>query len=398
MAIVIPSKKIYSVKHNKFSKNKINGISLALTKFVAEEELEKNVLQNTVAVLSENEEQEKSSKLKFDTLASGGGFSVLIARYCFLRLGYFKIDIRLPTRYDTNYIQNLVDKFSYNVYGNKKSGTCKSHAVYDDSGTIENPSLEIVKTNQNQSQENYTIEKQENSVYCVLLEDEHNNASLSSTPQSSSTMTISLEDKTKMSVDTRGDGWKVTLYLLCSVERMVMNGLGKASHNWEFDSDINGIYEEYNAEKIQFSVFGNTITLKIENTPVSYGENNEENRFSMQQNDALQENATIGGKPLGQHIADTIIDIYKDGKQTAVIKCGIGEYRDENGDLAISTKVDGIPMHFSIYDVVQPYVMDERGKDVPLSKKNGLPCNFLVLGRKFIYDGEVMQELYLQEE
>jgi hypothetical protein len=203
-----------------------------------------------------------------------------------------------------------------------------------------------------------------------------------------------------MTYTDNANDYSFDFLVLCNAEIVKMEGkesIGEGDGDLLCECTITGNYIKQETKKIELQIFGNEIILDISENNEIFGDEDEQS-FSISDNEFIQTNSKVEEKSISQHIADTIIDIYKDGKQTAVIKCGIGEYRDENGGLAISTKVDGMPMHFGIYDVVQPYVMDERGKDVPLSKKNGLPCNFLVLGRKFIYDGEVMQELYLQEE
>ncbi len=90
------------------------------------------------------------------------------------------------------------------------------------------------------------------------------------------------------------------------------------------------------------------------------------------------------------------LDNYKDGKETATIRCSISKYYDENDILMISD--ENGKMSFDIYDVVTPYTYGGEGKDVPFSlKKDGTPKNFQVVGIKFIYDGAVWQELTLQE-
>jgi hypothetical protein len=90
---------------------------------------------------------------------------------------------------------------------------------------------------------------------------------------------------------------------------------------------------------------------------------------------------------------------YKNGKETATIRCSIGDYYDyDSGKKVISVDDTSFPMSFRIYDQVIPMVYNNLGQDEPMSKlKNGSPKVFQVLGRRIFYNGAVWQELYLQE-
>ena len=92
-------------------------------------------------------------------------------------------------------------------------------------------------------------------------------------------------------------------------------------------------------------------------------------------------------------------DLYKNGKETAIIRCSIGDYYDYNsGEKVISVDNSTGKMSFEIYDQVIPMVYGVDGQDHPMSKnKDGSPKVFQVLGSKIYYDGAVWQELSLQE-
>lgn len=91
-------------------------------------------------------------------------------------------------------------------------------------------------------------------------------------------------------------------------------------------------------------------------------------------------------------------DEYLRGKETATIRCSIGDYYEENGEKAISDDNTTGKMAFDLYDQVIPMVYGANGKDRPMSLyKDGTPKVFQVLGKKVFYDGAVWQELTLQE-
>lgn len=99
-------------------------------------------------------------------------------------------------------------------------------------------------------------------------------------------------------------------------------------------------------------------------------------------------------------IFEDVLDGYKNGKETATIRCSISDYYDDSDPAVkvISADKSTGRMCFDIYDEVIPYKMDYSGQDVPMSRyQNGDPKVFKVLATKIYYDGAVWQELSLQE-
>jgi hypothetical protein len=90
---------------------------------------------------------------------------------------------------------------------------------------------------------------------------------------------------------------------------------------------------------------------------------------------------------------------YKNGKETATIRCSISDYYDYDSEkkvIAIDNSTG--KMSFVEGDQVIPMVYGADGKDYPMSlKQDGNPKVFNVLGTKKYYNGAVWQELYLQE-
>lgn len=90
---------------------------------------------------------------------------------------------------------------------------------------------------------------------------------------------------------------------------------------------------------------------------------------------------------------------YAKGKETATIRCSIGDYFDyDSGEKLISIDNSTGKMSFNIGDEVVPMVFGADGNDTPMSlTSSGLPKKFSVLGSKIYYDGAVWQEISLQE-
>ena len=59
--------------------------------------------------------------------------------------------------------------------------------------------------------------------------------------------------------------------------------------------------------------------------------------ISLSGNELLQDKTIYNGVPIATYLAENIITEYENGKETAVLKCNIGDYYDTNDNLTIST-------------------------------------------------------------
>lgn len=92
-----------------------------------------------------------------------------------------------------------------------------------------------------------------------------------------------------------------------------------------------------------------------------------------------------------------INEAYKNGKETATIKCSINDYLDSDGNVVISKKDQTKKITFDIGDIVIPYVLSPKG-DIPMSTNlDGSAKKFLVTGVGLESDGVLWQNLTLQE-
>ena len=129
-------------------------------------------------------------------------------------------------------------------------------------------------------------------------------------------------------------------------------------------------------------------SINLGNTPFSQIESIE----------LLQIDTKINNKKISQYIYEEIIKNWGKGKETAEIKCSIGEYYDEEKNLVISTEKNDVPMLFSIGDEVIPYIAGANNTEIPLSKsKYGTPKKFIVTKVRPNFDGACWQYLTLQE-
>ena len=123
---------------------------------------------------------------------------------------------------------------------------------------------------------------------------------------------------------------------------------------------------------------------------------NENSAYSLSSNDLFTDKVKIGGKNLGNYVAEKIIEDYQNGKETAEVLCSISNYYDDTGN---QVKFDnGENMVFNLYDIVVPMKYNSSGADEPISTENESGVKtFAVLGVEIFYDGAVWQKLTLQE-
>ena len=145
----------------------------------------------------------------------------------------------------------------------------------------------------------------------------------------------------------------------------------------------------------EFSFDVRCTTYNIENENFSYGGNK---KFQINSNELLLNDTLINNKKISEYNYEQITKSWLNGKETATLQCSIGEYYDEDGNLAISTQNNDLPMLFNIRDVVIPYIPVAGGGTEPMSKKkDGSPKKFQVTQIRPYFDGAFWQEIQLQE-
>ena len=134
----------------------------------------------------------------------------------------------------------------------------------------------------------------------------------------------------------------------------------------------------------------------IETTTIKIGDNSLKT-LSLESNELFYNKNLYNGSPYIEFIKNIIYN-WENGKETATLQCSIGEYYDEDGNLAISTKNNDLPMLFNIRDEVIPYIPIAGGGTEPMSKnKDGSPKRFNVTKVRPYFDGAFWQEIQLQE-
>ena len=135
--------------------------------------------------------------------------------------------------------------------------------------------------------------------------------------------------------------------------------------------------------------------IEAETIANSYGT---KSNLSLQSNELMQTTTKNGTKKISEYLANNIIHSYKNGKETAIIRCSINDYYNEDNSIAKSITDTTKDMTFRMYDSVIPMIPSPNG-DIPMSKhKDGTSKIFKVLGTKLINNGAVWQNLLCKKD
>lgn len=166
---------------------------------------------------------------------------------------------------------------------------------------------------------------------------------------------------------------------------------------YKYSDDIAGkeypakvVKSEQKTDRIEINIYGNALSIDLQDVDKQIGNGNKV--FSFDGNELIQTTNT----PSVENKYQGIIDEWKYGKQALIISCQITDYYDENGNKVIDTSVSG-KMIFKDGDVVIPYAYTNKG-DKPISyNKNFTPKQFKVVGTRILKSQGGTQELTLVE-
>ncbi len=160
---------------------------------------------------------------------------------------------------------------------------------------------------------------------------------------------------------------------------------------------------------ITFNLPVNSAKISDEQSAYAVGDLTSGATISLDTNSLFQKDTKIGSDTIAEIDGQTIISDWKNGKESLNLEVMVGEYYDENGDLAISTEDNNFPMTFNINDIVVPYITTPvehtsggestwEFEDKPISVlPNGLGKRFKVVGIDIVNDGSVTQRLKLSQ-
>lgn len=416
MAIVVPFKHIYSTKSKKIKNNVIDKITVLPTEISVAEEFDKPVHKELVENIQDLAVADgQSYSFGYDGDGEGTrykGVSVsdtglvhYVAAILQHYMSFCKVVFTIPKEKPPK--EKIMSIFSGEVQGDGEEKKDEiSLTLYGK--TTETPIKERVVGKNESDAVFYGVEidteKSETVSDIQTLNVEYpSSVSLSATNEVSTQLNISVSSgivlevpfSTSKEVTINGrDYFQVTIYIPQKTEVVMLSGSGNFLMALNREFYIYGaktIKEIYSAE---ISVNGNRKVIQLDESTVTIG--NGENELSVQGNELLQ-------PMISKNYAYTL-EAYKNGRESITIECDLGEYYNEDGTKAISTKGEKdengkkLPMSLKNGDVLLITKSNEKGEEVPIARKsNGEPMLFYVVGTELTYDGEILQKIFAQE-
>lgn len=142
---------------------------------------------------------------------------------------------------------------------------------------------------------------------------------------------------------TNYNSFGIELKILCGIELIKIGACVPVNRDAgqvvTIYTEVSGTYERYIPKDIRISFEGDIIKLDLEENTITIGDGN--NVISFTGNELMQ---TTNMPPV-EYMYRQVIDNYKNGKETATIRCGIEDYFDINTRFA---KVEILSKTFSI--------------------------------------------------
>lgn len=442
MAIVIPSSKTYDRQNPKVRDNVIERVEVNAIEVLPNNEYETPVYNSNISFdlsslpIIENTNKEKYESTyndMFETLEYDGGYV-----YFDNKVKYLSSTIIIPKLYNNSLISKLYygkdnenkDEVKYSLILNKTKKTVNANVKleYKTAQLISKSYGQLVDEG-NKTQDDLklpiTIKNTEGGVI-VSVE--------------------GLQNETNMTVDFAEYeneyhlSYKVLVYMYAEwYTGGYYNVMGNPGYPTQTIT-AKGFVEEYTPLKLEITVYGNTIGIDLTDKTVYINGEAQKKVHSVDGNELMQTSNYLldNGKNAIKTMYEETRKEYEVGKETATIRCSIGDYYDYNNkrlrinanqkiakeknislvvpkeknvsnapiisvnkNSIVTVKnfnVEVLPMSFKLYDQVIPMVYGADGKDRPMSLyQDGTPKVFQVLGSKIYYDGAVWQELSLQE-
>lgn len=376
MAIIIPSKNIYEKNNPKIRNNFFDKAEYTANRPSVSLDVETFLYGEDVLLSHENLIEEKYE-------GGGNAFNDVTSKYLYTVAQYNKGIIKVPKEGKNSSIKK-VDKVSFSLVGKREAYDISAWVLVFQ---LENGDFwyrrEYIKQNSRKDFFEGTLDfsfmptnfsnyhgVSDNSYAKVIREDNRN--------------------------------YYIEYYLLTKYFEDKLESTGEDIQGLT-NTNYVGTRKYYEANTANISLNGNMLVLRFEETQNTItSKQNAQKPLSLEANELIQ---TTNYADFGNGRIDLLkfnyentLKQYKNGKETATIMCDINEYKDDTGNLVISTKSNDLPMTFSQGDIVIPMVLSANNKDQPMSKYKDMTAKkFEVAGVEIIYDGALFQRLTLQE-
>lgn len=466
MAIIIPSKNIYEINDNKVIDNEVDKIENTIVEVQTIRELDKpvytdnNAYANGEKINYQNKSNE-DSQAKIVNLGEGSqDYGYIASAYAeFGKRSYIVITLLIPKYQKDKVVERIRDKdekgnslISIKNYGDIYTSTVTQdwtievkwndywggtpNAKITEKGMLYDTNTEY-KSNVPDIDIISHLRAVANITWVSATVDITNDL-----PNNISEVQLAENNRYKIVIEMPIGSYGYTLKAIDSVLSPLKDG--------NYTVTATGNYTSTNIRRIEISVNGDIYSVDISDKDIVVG--NGEHIYSFDGNELMQTTNT----PTVENIYQEVIDDWKQGKETATLRCAITDYGNakitivnsmvtsggydcffysnypfkpndkiyyeeyvytvnsfsgDNGRLfapfgtelfynkEIVVKVNDFEKTvFKWDDIVEPYVYGVHGKDKPMATyKDGTPKHFKVTGVHIIADGGIYQDIDIQE-
>lgn len=353
MAVIqIPSKNIFSIDNPKIIDNIIDKIEIETNDCQVVTDYH-TIVDNEifdVNVEKTNRTTAEHCQLPFIT----GTNYYLAAQYASLECGYSTVTLRFPKSQVFKRVKNVYDgtdkngnnNIGYTVNYKETPYKVKANGTIILNTATKTASIERVSiTNlvDGEIERGSGIISDDNPVeYTEEAEFEYIQGSGKTITLKTTCETPNLSTVPSAKIVDKGEEYEITLTILTAKnEYYVRYGGGYNWVDWQNDQvvylEMNGNGVRYEPNAVDITIYGDTIQLDISKLLSYVGKKNGENVFSVDTNELVQATNT----PLLEKY-EKVLEAYKDGKETATIRCSIDNYYTAKKDKAISIEPNSI--------------------------------------------------------
>jgi hypothetical protein len=385
MAIIIPSKNIYGdIDNPKILSNLIDEVSVDMKSISPLNEFEVPIFNGGEIKSFSDKGQSKSEDDEgyYETTAGAKYHVSYASSYLSIKYAEMK-DILIPVVSNNRRIDKVnvglrpdnSNQIQYRIIGNIEKGTA---TAYIDTTVVNSFSNFFETKTFEESNISYSLPE-----FKAEGTGSYGFSDAKATVEFSDIGNVKTATATKVTIGGV-EYYKLSLLIPFGLRKIEMGG-GYLSRDRHYVNSISGTYELYDPVSVEVTIYGNTIGLQIEDKTVTYGAG--QNPFSISGNELLQKTE------IAQALSEKIRNSYRNGKEIATLVCSISDYKDENGNVVISTTNPNLPMIINIGDAVIPMIRGIDGTDRPMS----IGKTFEVLDVKHYYDGAVWQKIIIKE-
>ncbi len=396
LKIIIPPKNIFEINNQIVKSNVINRVEVKSYEITPKNDYDTVIFEENVELISKKYENWIYNEELYSFQDITGYLTERQYAFIAFQPKYEEISVTIPKLKNNIYINEVFhsykideithekeDDIKFTIHSIKKTGT--TYADYIDK--------EITPNDVHIPAENV---KSEQVVETLNPKLEYSYTHIIAGSVANRTVTASINFDNTSNVDNPSywfdeNNYYLTIKFFVGYKRLTLGGYDLYSTPRNFR--VEGEYEEFLPQQLDITIYGNTISINLNDVTKIVGDNNSTNLFSIERNELLQTTNTYNGLNAIENNYANVINAYKNGKETATLLCSVDNYYDKDGNEVISIKNDK-PMLFKRHDIVIPYI----GKDKPMSTySDGTPKSFMVLKSHIYSKGVVWQELTIQE-